>query len=95
MYHCLFEQSGTFKNEFKKLGYEAQDYDIRNDFNETDYVIDLFNEINVAYERERERVSLISLAKKIQYWLSFLALVLRHKYYCILEGKHHNKKTYP
>lgn len=43
--HCLFEQSGTFKNEFKKLGYEAYDYDILNDFGETDYVIDLFSEI--------------------------------------------------
>lgn len=43
--HCLFEQSGTFKNEFKKLGYEAYDYDIQNEFGETDYVIDLFNEI--------------------------------------------------
>lgn len=43
--HCLFEQSGTFKNEFKKLGYEAYDYDIQNDFGETDYVIDLFAEI--------------------------------------------------
>jgi len=49
-YHCLFEQSGTFKNEFKKLGYEAYDYDILNDFNETDYVIDLFNEIEKAYD---------------------------------------------
>jgi hypothetical protein len=27
--HCFFEQSGTFKNEFKKLGYEAFDYDIQ------------------------------------------------------------------
>lgn len=26
--YCLFEQSGTFKNEFKKLGYDALDYDI-------------------------------------------------------------------
>lgn len=26
--HCFFEQSGTFKNEFRKLGYEAFDYDI-------------------------------------------------------------------
>ena len=43
--HCLFEQSGTFKNEFKKLGYEAYDYDIQNEFGETDYVIDLFEEI--------------------------------------------------
>lgn len=43
--HCLFEQSGTFKNEFKKLGYEAYDYDIQNEFGETDFVIDLFEEI--------------------------------------------------
>lgn len=47
--HCLFEQSGTFKNEFKKLGYEAYDYDIQNNYGETDHVIDLFNEIEVAY----------------------------------------------
>ena len=48
--HCLFEQSGTFKNEFKKLGYEAFDYDILNDFGETDYQIDLFAEIEKGYE---------------------------------------------
>lgn len=47
--HCLFEQSGTFKNEFKKLGYEAYDYDIQNNFGETDFVIDLFKEIENAY----------------------------------------------
>jgi hypothetical protein len=50
--HCLFEQSGTFKNEFKKLGYEAFDYDIQNEFNETDYVIDLFKEIEGGYKGE-------------------------------------------
>ena len=43
--HCLFEQSGTFKNEFKKLGYEAYDYDIQNEFGETDHVVDLFENI--------------------------------------------------
>lgn len=48
-YHCFFEQSGTFKNEFKKLGYKAYDYDIVNDFNETDYIIDLFDEIEKGY----------------------------------------------
>ena len=42
---CLFEQSGTFKNEFKKLGIEAYDFDILNDFKQTDKVIDLFAEI--------------------------------------------------
>lgn len=48
--HCLFEQSGTFKNEFKKLGIEAYDYDILNNFGETDYVVDLFQEIEYGYE---------------------------------------------
>lgn len=43
--HCLFEQSGTFKNEFIKLGIPAEDYDIQNEFGETDNVIDLFAEI--------------------------------------------------
>ena len=47
--YCLFEQSGTFKNEFKKLGYEAEDYDIQNNFNETDNIIDIFSQIELAY----------------------------------------------
>ena len=50
--HCFFEQSGTFKKEFQKLGYEAYDYDIQNEFNETDYVIDLFKEIENAYDNK-------------------------------------------
>ena len=48
--YCLFEQSGTFKNEFKKLGIDAYDYDIRNDFGQTDFVVDIFAEIQKAYE---------------------------------------------
>lgn len=47
--HCFFEQSGVFKNEFINLGYVAYDYDILNDFGETDKIIDLFEEINLAY----------------------------------------------
>jgi hypothetical protein len=46
---CFFEQSGTFKNEFIKLGIPAEDYDIQNEFGETDHVIDLFEEIESAY----------------------------------------------
>lgn len=49
--HCLFEQSGTFKNEFKKLGIEAYDYDILNEYGETDYQIDLFSEIRGGVRR--------------------------------------------
>lgn len=33
--HCFFEQSGTFKNEFIKLGIPAEDYDIQDNFGET------------------------------------------------------------
>lgn len=51
--HCFFEQSGTFKNEFIKLGIPAEDYDIQNNFGETDHVIDLFREIDNAFEGEQ------------------------------------------
>lgn len=50
--HCFFEQSGTFKNEFIKLGIPAEDYDIQNNFGETDNVIDLFGEIEKAYNNQ-------------------------------------------
>lgn len=48
--HCLFEQSGTFKNAFKRLGVTAYDYDIQNEFGETDRVVDLFAEIEGGYQ---------------------------------------------
>ena len=51
--HCFFEQSGTFKNEFIKLGYQAEDYDIQNNFGQTDNVIDLFSEIDTDFEQNR------------------------------------------
>jgi hypothetical protein len=48
--HCFFEQSGTFKNEFIKLGILAEDYDIQNNFGETDHITDLFKAIDDAYD---------------------------------------------
>lgn len=56
--HCFFEQSGTFKREFAKLGIPAYDYDIQNNFEETDYVVDLFGEINNAWGGVRVCVSI-------------------------------------
>ena len=50
---CLFEQSGTFKNEFKKFGFEAYDVDILNDFKQTDFEIDLFANIAAAASGEK------------------------------------------
>lgn len=48
--HCFFEQSGTFKREFIKLGIPAEDYDVQNNFGETDHLDDLFVAIEDAYE---------------------------------------------
>lgn len=48
--HCFFEQSGTFKNEFIKLGIPAEDYDIQNNFGQTDHTDDLFKAIEDAYD---------------------------------------------
>lgn len=47
--HLFFEQSGTFKKAFESLGIHAADYDIRNDFAETDWQGDLFAQIDNAY----------------------------------------------
>lgn len=46
----MFEQSGVFKNEFIKLGIPAEDYDIQNNFGETDHTDDLFKAIEDAYD---------------------------------------------
>lgn len=53
MIYCLFEQSGVFKNAFKKLGFEAVDIDLRDDFKQTDRVLNLFNEIEKASNNEK------------------------------------------
>ncbi len=78
---CMFEQSGTFKNEFIKLGIPAVDLDIQNNFGETDYVIDLFAEIDKEYailQREREKIqSSHRLVKTILLWLFSPAFILQ------------------
>lgn len=50
--HCFFEQSGTFKRAFQSLGIAAKDYDIQNQYGQTDWQGDLFNEIDLAYMGE-------------------------------------------
>lgn len=50
--HCFFVQSGTFRNEFRRLGYEAVDYDIQNSFGKADYIVDLFAEVEACYQGE-------------------------------------------
>ena len=77
--HCFFEQSGTFKNEFIKLGIPAEDYDIQNNFGQTDNVIDLFSEIDKEYailQRERERENNFYRYNKRRFNCGFLSLHL-------------------
>lgn len=51
--HCLFEQSGTFRDAFRELGYTAFCYDISDSFGKTDHVCDLFREIESAFNSEK------------------------------------------
>lgn len=51
--NLLFEQSGTFKRAFMALGIPAFDYDIQNNFGETDFKIDLFAEIEKAFDDKK------------------------------------------
>lgn len=54
--HCFFEQSGTFRDAFRRRGIWAVDYDIENEYGTTNFVIDLFAEINAEYHNERKTV---------------------------------------
>lgn len=58
--HCLFEQSGAFKRAFIKRGITAYDYDIDNKFGETDFIIDIFAEIDKEINGDQSIFSKIS-----------------------------------
>lgn len=89
--HCFFEQSGTFKNEFIKLGIPAEDYDIQNNFGETDHVIDLFAQIDAAFEGG---ASVFDKIEKSDLIIAFFPCI----YFCennamYFKGVHNNLKT--
>ena len=78
--HLFFEQSATFRDEFRKLGYKAECYDIQNNFGKTDHVIDLFSEIDRAYDNltrqdKTRQYSILSTLVKTLFWLFFLAYI--------------------
>ena len=51
--HCFFEQSGTFKNEFKKLGIPAEDYDIQtNEWHKSDIPTSQINKVVLGYIKD-------------------------------------------
>lgn len=57
--HCFFEQSGTFKNAFRQLNIPAADYDIQNEYGQTDHQCDLFDAIDRAYNGKFSAFNLI------------------------------------
>lgn len=85
MVHLLFEQSGTFRDEFKKLGYEAECYDIQNEYGKTDNVCDLFDAIERSYDGKESILDRIGGGAKL-YSLFSRVLSLKHKRQCGLEG---------
>lgn len=90
--HCFFEQSGTFKNEFIKLGIPAEDYDIQNNFGQTDHVIDLFAEIEAAYDN---RPSIFDKIRGGDLIMAFFPCI----YFCdaktlFLQGAHISQKNW-
>ena len=91
--HCFFEQSGTFKNEFKKLGFEAEDYDIQNEFGETDNVIDLFAEIEKCYNGEASIFDKISKDDLILAFFPCTYFETMQQTYYSLESTNYRAKT--
>lgn len=75
--HCFFEQSGVFKNEFIKLGYESYDYDLQNNFGQTDYIVDLFAAINDAFDG---KPSLFDNISKDDFIIAFFPCI----YFCAI-----------
>lgn len=88
--HCFFEQSGTFKNEFIKLGIKAEDYDIQNNFGETDHVKDLFNEIKKAYDGKQSIFDNIMPDDLIMAFFPCVFFCENNQLYFM--GAHHNLK---
>lgn len=76
---CLFEQSGTFKNAFRKYGVEAEDYDILNDFGQTDHIVDIFAEIRGGDTKE-SLAYLTRLGRMISAWRFSLVQGLKQKF---------------
>ena len=48
----------TFKNEFIKLGIPAEDYDIQDEFGETDHIVDLYSEIRGGTTESRASLTI-------------------------------------
>ena len=72
--HCFFEQSGTFKREFIKLGIPAEDYDIQNNFGETDHT----EEPRGLYKRPKTHREKVDISR--------LTPIVGMPYYADVEG---------
>ena len=100
--HCFFEQSGIFKNEFKKLNCEAYDYDIFDEFNQmVSYIgsvlcAPLFIIVNQFIDiwYEGEIVTSISLAILFTIILYYQVIRIPLKVYTFSSGKFREIKIF-
>ena len=77
--HCFFEQSGTFKNEFIKLGIPSEDYDIQNNFGKYLKAVQEGNEI-IILKKGKEVARLISKDTGISFLTDSLTGILKKDY---------------
>lgn len=90
--YCLFEQSGTFKNELCKLGVHAEDFDILDDYGETDHIADVFGEIERAYSGEQSLFDQITADDII---LAFFPCVrFEDQAVMLFNGSHYSQKNW-
>ena len=81
-FHCLFEQSGTFKNVFKKYGNEAFDYDILNNYGQTDFQIDLFKEIENEFLNITENKGIKTIFSSMEKGKDFIMAFFPCTHFC-------------
>jgi|GEM_PF-1615555 len=50
VFHNLFEQSSTFTQMFRDMGHQSYCYDLQNEYGKTDFIIDIFKHIEIAFQ---------------------------------------------
>lgn len=87
---CLFEQSGVFKNCFKKLGYEAYDIDLLNNYESVDYQLDIFKEVDAYFDK---RASIFDKISDCDLIMSFFPCInFTEKFFLNASGKGYSHK---
>lgn len=90
----LFEQSGSFKNILQKHGHNAKDFDLNNEFNTTDYQMDLFDYIINTDMKRINKSDLIIAFFPCTYFSNNNELFLNGVHYSMKKWSEQHKSEY-